>query len=1762
MKFFDLFRSRTDAVAAQRSPLAMALEPRMLFDGAVAATIAETAQADNASQAQPDNTQDGHNGDTPDATAATQPSATSDQRHEIVFVDSNVQDYQQLAASVKPGTEVVVLDGDKDGLQQIADYLKGREGIDAIHILSHGDVGKVQLGNTWLDSAALDSRSGVLAEIGSTLSPNGDILLYGCEVGADNAGQAFIDQLATATSADIAASSDLTGASALGGNWSLEKQHGSIETNSLSGMTNYGSLLAVPADENFEDNTLGQVISHVGNSFVLDGFKYTLTGGNGSPYDHQITNMDQSGSPLGPDKFLMLDIYGTGATSVTIEVADGSAFRLTSLSFFVEDAESTGGPMATFTITPSGGSPITFDSDTPYSSVDFSNNADFYNITSFTFSSAPNQHIYVALDDLNVDAPLLNAAPVAVNDSYSLNEDSTLTAAMGVLANDSDAENDPLTAVIVTGPSHGTLTLNPNGTFTYTPNANYNGTDSFSYRANDGQASSNVGTVTLTVNAQNDVPTVANAIPNQNATEDAAFNFQFAANTFNDVDIGDNLTYTAQLAGGGSLPAWLSFNAATRTFSGTPANGDVGTFSIDVIASDGNGGTITDTFDIVVANTNDAPTVANAIPDQNAGVNAAFSFQFAANTFVDVDAGATLTYSAQLSGGGALPSWLSFNAATRTFSGTPANGDLGTLSISVIANDGNGGTVTDTFDITIAPAAGAPLVTVSSGVSAFVEGNNVSSTPVVIDSGLTVTDSDSPLLSSATVAISDNFLGSQDVLAFTNNPATMGDIVASYDSGTGTLTLTSAAGASAAQWQAALRSVTYSNSSDTPSTLDRTITFKVNDGTNDSSGADRTVTVAATNDAPTVSMPAGITATEDTPIVITGISFADADAGSSSVTVTLSVGSGTLSATSGGGVTIGGTASALTLSGSIASINAFIAGGAVQFVGAANSTASVTLTAGIDDGGHSGGAAQTGSGTVTIAISAVNDAPHVSAPPSIAVTEDMTTALNGISFSDVDAGPGIVNVQFSVAPGSGTLSAISAAGVTVLGSGSGTLSLSGTLSDINAFVSGGAVSYTTAANATGNVVLDVTIDDGGNTGSGGNQTDHTTVTLTVTAVNDAPVNSVPGTQSVLQDGTLVFSTGNGNALSIADVDAGSGTVRVTLTASNGVLTLGSLSGVSFLVGNGTGDGTMTFEGTLSAINNALAGLSFSPTGGYYGPASVEITTDDLGQSGSGGGQTDTDTILINVAQPNPSITGVAGGSPDGIYKAGDTVLINVTYDQAVTVSGGVPTLLLETGAIDRSAVYVGGSGTDTLTFAYVVQVGDQSSDLDYTGSAALSLNGATIASVSLGNPAFTTLPSVGSPDGLAGQSALIIDTAAPVVGSVSVPLAGTYVAGQALDFTVNFNETITVDTGAGIPRLAVTLDGGGVVYADYVSGSGSSALVFRLTLSSGQFDNNGISINGLQANGGTLKDAAGNDAVTTLNNVGSTSQVLVDAAGPEAGIVLDGASPTSSSTLSFTVTFNEDVTGVDLADFTLATTGSASGTLQSLVQLDARTYRVTVSGVSGQGNLGLALTANGSGIADGQGNTMATSASTAGYLIGGVATGDPEFRTTTPENRIPIPMPPLQPDVPDMAPPSQMDSLLVPLPLLDTPTVGSDFRPLSEIFLSQNSAQERSLIAQIFGSNDSYGDGTGTGFLGFGGGNGGVFGSSTLAGIFNDDGFKEAAPLKVFDRRSSDIEDGLPGIFGALSLSQQLHQLHEAEQQPQRELAWALGQLAQSKASV
>ncbi|MBB3243217.1 hypothetical protein FHW68_004785 [Pseudomonas sp. Tn43] len=222
----------TEGARALASPMIMSLEPRMLFDGAVAATVADTAQADSPATAeavkaptadQPVASKDTHG--QADATPAPAPVAVPGQS--VVFVDSRVKDVDSLLQGVAPGTQVVQLDASQDGLQQIADYLDGHQGISSVQIIAHGNAGDLWLGNSYLSADNVAARSAVLAEIGKDMNVGGDILIYGCYTADGERGLNFIDSLAQLTGRDVAASSDRTG---LGGDWELEIATGNIES--------------------------------------------------------------------------------------------------------------------------------------------------------------------------------------------------------------------------------------------------------------------------------------------------------------------------------------------------------------------------------------------------------------------------------------------------------------------------------------------------------------------------------------------------------------------------------------------------------------------------------------------------------------------------------------------------------------------------------------------------------------------------------------------------------------------------------------------------------------------------------------------------------------------------------------------------------------------------------------------------------------------------------------------------------------------------------------------------------------------------------------------------------------------------------------------------------------------------------------------------------------------------------------------------------------------------------------------------------------------------------------------------------------------------------------------------------------------------------------------------------------------------------------------------------------------------------------------
>ncbi len=216
----------------------------------------------------------------------------------------------------------------------------------------------------------------------------------------------------------------------------------------------------------------------------------------------------------------------------------------------------------------------------------------------------------------------------------------------------------------------------------------------------------------------NHQPVVSSPVPDQGVAEDTTWNYTLLAGTFTDQD-GDSLTLSASLADGASWPSWLAFNAETRTFSGTLPQDFNGFLDIKVTASD-SALSASDTFRLVVTPENDAPEVAAAPQDQSVAEDSAWSFSLPAGTFTDMD-GDSITLSATLDNGSALPSWLTFNAGTGTFSGVPADGDVGILLVRVTASDGTS-SVSDVFTLTVTDdAVETPLNTFSLMVLPSVE---------------------------------------------------------------------------------------------------------------------------------------------------------------------------------------------------------------------------------------------------------------------------------------------------------------------------------------------------------------------------------------------------------------------------------------------------------------------------------------------------------------------------------------------------------------------------------------------------------------------------------------------------------------------------------------------------------------------------------------------------------------------------------------------------------------------------------------------------------------------------------------------------------------------------------------------------------------------------------------------------------------------------------------------------------------------------------
>ncbi len=378
------------------------------------------------------------------------------------------------------------------------------------------------------------------------------------------------------------------------------------------------------------------------------------------------------------------------------------------------------------------------------------------------------------------------------------------------------------------------------------------------------------------------------------------------------------------------------------------------------------------------------------------------------------------------------------------------------------------------------------------------------------------------------------------------------------------------------------------------------------------------------NRAPTIAAPDTQVVTEDTAKALLDIVFGDPDAGTAAVLASAQVSEGTLSTLDNVGVSITGRGtSVMTFSGTIAAINTMISRGSLVYTPAPNATATVSLRLDIDDLGNSGsGGALISTVARTITINAVNDRPTLTLPAgnAIAVSEDLPSAIAGIAVADVDAGAGPVTLTFTVTQG--TLSATPQAGITIGSAPPPSLTIKGTVGDLNAYIAAGRLSYLTALDASGTRTLTVHADDNGNTGSGVAGTADGTITLTIAAINDAPTISAPAAQ-LLGSAAGTFALRD---VSIADVDAGSGTLTLTLSVPSGSLAATCGAGVT-VTGGGA---SVTLTGTIATLNTCFTaqGVTYALTADDPATAVVQYQLNDNGNTGGGGARTATASTTL------------------------------------------------------------------------------------------------------------------------------------------------------------------------------------------------------------------------------------------------------------------------------------------------------------------------------------------------------------------------------------------------------------------------------------------------------------------------------------------------------------------------------------------------------
>ena len=326
--------------------------------------------------------------------------------------------------------------------------------------------------------------------------------------------------------------------------------------------------------------------------------------------------------------------------------------------------------------------------------------------------------------------------------------------------------------------------------------------------------------------------------------------------------------------------------------------------------------------------------------------------------------------------------------------------------------------------------------------------------------------------------------------------------------------------------------------------------------------------------------------------------------------------------------------------------------------------------------------------------------------------------------------------------------------------------------------------------------------------------------------------------------------------------------------------------------SGSGSSTLMFR-YMVGLGNSSNDLDYTDTtaltlnGGSIRDISGNNATLTLIPPGSTGSLSANKALVVDGGAP--IVESVTSPSTNSTYIVGDTILTYITFSELVIVSGA-PTLTLETGDNDAISNYTGGSGTTVIKFSYIVSEGHYSDDLGYVNQNALELNQGSISDAA-GNNMVLLLPEPDSTGSLSFNKNLIIDGILPFVNSVSsLDSNGTYIFGDTVDISIDFSEQVNI---AGSPQLILET-GSNDVSIPYLSGTGSTTLVFRYIIESGQssLDLGYQTDSSLVLNGGSINDFAGNRSLLILPEIGSTFSIS-----GSSDIYVDGDVPNTPTNL-------------------------------------------------------------------------------------------------------------------------------------------------------------------------------------------------------------------------------------------------------------------------